>query len=152
MISRTTQSAAFAVLHYKYATFANYSPRGTSDRSRESRNYCYSIKNGNEHLIESAVPYLRNSKADKPFLDTDVTLVPVPRSAPLSCGALWPAKTICDVLHKQGFGQDVQTYLTRIKAVQPSRLSAERPLVQAHMDSIKVRGGALGPKQNHDCG
>ncbi|MEF9602430.1 hypothetical protein O4J55_08795 [Paracoccus sp. PXZ] len=94
-------------------------------------------------IIASAVPHLRDAKADnlKPFLGPDVTLVPAPRSAPLPDGALWPAKVICDVLHEHGFGQDVQTYLTRIKAVPKSSSSQradDRPLVPIHLDSIEA--------------
>ncbi len=128
---------------YEYGTFANYSPRGTSDLSKRSRGTCGAIKAGRVDIIASAVPHLRDAKADnlKPFLGPDVTLVPAPRSAPLPDGALWPAKVICDVLHEHGFGQDVQTYLTRIKAVPKSSSSQradDRPLVTIHLDSIEA--------------
>ena len=128
---------------YEYGTFANYSPRGTSDLSKRSRGTCGAIKAGRVDIIASAVPHLRDAKADnlKPFLGLDVTLVPAPRSAPLPDGALWPAKVICDVLHEHGFGQDVQTYLTRIKAVPKSSSSQradDRPLVPIHLDSIEA--------------
>jgi len=127
----------------EYGTFANYSPRGTSDLSKRSRGTCGAIKAGRVDIIASAVPHLRDAKADnlKPFLGPDVTLVPAPRSAPLPDGALWPAKVICDVLHEHGFGQDVQTYLTRIKAVPKSSSSQradDRPLVPIHLDSIEA--------------
>lgn len=128
---------------YEYGTFANYSPRGTSDLSKRSRGTCGAIKAGRVDIIASAVPHLRDAKADnlKPFLGPDVTLVPAPRSAPLPGGALWPAKVICDVLHEHGFGLDVQTYLTRIKAVPKSSSSQradDRPLVPIHLDSIEA--------------
>lgn len=128
---------------YEYGTFANYSPRGTSDLSKRSRGTCGAIKAGRVDIIASAVPHLRDARADnlKPFLGTDVTLVPAPRSAPLPDGALWPAKVICDVLHEHGFGQDVKTYLTRIKAVPKSSSSQradDRPLVPIHLDSIEA--------------
>lgn len=128
---------------YEYGTFANYSPRGTSDLSKRSRGTCGAIKAGRVDIIASAVPHLRDAKADnlKPFLGPDVTLVPAPRSAPLPDGALWPAKVICDVLLEHGFGQDVQTYLTRIKAVPKSSSSQradDRPLVPIHLDSIEA--------------
>ena len=128
---------------YEYGTFANYSPRGTSDLSKRSRGTCGAIKAGRVDIIASAVPHLRDAKADnlKPFLGPDVTLVPAPRSAPLPDGALWPAKVICDVLCEHGFGKDVQTYLTRIKAVPKSSRSQradDRPLVPIHMDSIEA--------------
>ena len=123
---------------YEYGTFANYSPRGTSELSKRSRGTCGAIKAGRVDIIASAVPHLRDAKADnlKPFLGPDVTLVPAPRSAPLPDGALWPAKVICDVLREHGFGQEVQTYLTRIKAVPKSSNSQradDRPLVPIHL-------------------
>jgi hypothetical protein len=127
---------------YEYGTFANYSPRGNSELSKQSRGTCGAIKAGRIDIIASAVPHLRHRKADilRPFLGPDVTLVPVPRSAPLAEGALWPAKVICDVLREHGFGQDVQSYLKRTKAIPRSSNSpaAERPLVPVHLDSIEA--------------
>lgn len=128
---------------YEYGTFANYSPRGVSELSVRSRGTCGAIKAGRIDIIESAIPHLRSDKAVvlQPFLGTDVTLVPVPRSAPLPDGALWPAKVICDVLHGNGFGAEIQTYLMRTKAV-PKSSSAqradERPFVPVHMESIRA--------------
>ena len=128
--------------NYEYGTFANYSPRGISELSVTSRKACGAIKAGRVDVIASAVPHLQDPKADalRPFLGPDVTLVPVPRSAPLPEGALWPAKVICDVLHEHGFGQDVQTYLKRTRAIPRSSYSpaAERPLVPIHLESIEA--------------
>lgn len=128
--------------NYEYGTFANYSPRGQSELSKRSRGTCGAIKAGRIDIIESAVPHLRQAKSSvlQPFLGPDVTLVPIPRSAPLPDGALWPAKVICDVLYGHSFGTEVQTYLKRTKAVPRSSHSpaAERPLVDAHLDSIEA--------------
>lgn len=127
---------------YEYGTFANYSPRGSSELSKRSRSTCGAVKAGRVDIIASAIPHLKNPKANilQSFLGPDVTLVPVPRSAPLPEGALWPAKVICDVLHEYGFGQEVQAYLKRTKAVPRSSNSpaAERPLVPVHMGSIEA--------------
>ena len=128
--------------NYEYGTFANYSPRGQSKLSKRSRSTCSAIKAGRINTIESAIPYLRQEESEilQPFLAHDVTLVPIPRSAPLIDGALWPAKVICDVLREHGFGTEVQTYLRRIKPVPKSSRSpaAGRPLVNAHLDSIEA--------------
>lgn len=136
---------------YEYGTFANYSPRGSSDLSKRSKATCGAIKAGRVDIIASAVPHLRDPKSDvlRPFLGPDVTLVPAPRSAPLAEGALWPAKVICDVLHEHGFGQDVQTYLKRMKAVSRSSNSpaAERPLVPVHMESIEAERPFFVPEK-----
>lgn len=128
---------------YEYGTFANYSPRGTSELSRRSRGTCGAIKAGRIDIIESAIPHLKSGKADvlRPFLGPDVTLVPVPRSAPLREDALWPAKVICDVLYGHNFGAEVQTYLKRTTAVPKSSSSQradDRPLVPVHMGSIEA--------------
>ncbi|MCA9834111.1 MAG: hypothetical protein KC435_09205 [Thermomicrobiales bacterium] len=100
-------------------------------------------------IIASAIPHLRDPKAEllQPFLGPDVTLVPVPRSAPLPEGALWPAKVICDVLHEHGYGQDVQTYLKRTRAVPRSSSSpaADRPLIPVHMESIEAESPLFIP-------
>lgn len=137
---------------YEYGTFANYSPRGSSDLSKRSRGTCGAIKAGRVDIIASAVPHLRDDKANnlKPFLGPDVTLVPVPRSAPLPDGALWPAKVICDVLNEHGFGHDVQTYLTRTNAVPKSSSSQradDRPLVPVHTASIAVERPLFMPNK-----
>ena len=127
---------------YEYGTFANYSPRGSSELSVTSRKVCGAIKAGRVDVIASAIPHLQDPKAEvlRPFLGPDVTLVPVPRSAPLPDGALWPAKVICEVFHEHGFGQDLQTYLKRTRAIPRSSNSpaAERPLVPIHLDSIEA--------------
>lgn len=127
---------------YEYGTFANYSPRGTSDLSKRSKGVCGAIKAGKIELLESAIPHLKSERAAvlQPFLGADVTLVPVPRSAPLHEGALWPAKVICDVLHANGLGAEVQAYLSRIVAIPKSSSSpaAERPLVGEHVASIRA--------------
>lgn len=78
-----------------------------------------------------------------------MTLVPVPRSAPLPDGALWPAKVICDVLLEHGFGHDIQTLLRRTKAVQKSSTSPAdgRPLVPIHIDSIEAERPLFPPQK-----
>ena len=136
---------------YEYGTFANYSPRGSSQLSKQSRGTCGAIKAGRTDIIASAIPHLRDPKsaALMPFLGSDVTLVPVPRSAPLADGALWPAKVICDVLHAHGFGGEVQSYLRRIRAIPKSSSSpaAERPLVPDHLGSITAERPFFPPEK-----
>lgn len=72
-------------------------------------------------------------------------LVPVPRSAPLADGALWPSRVICDVLAANGFGSEVAPLLVRTRAVRKSSFSpaAERPLWLEHFESIKVDAATL---------
>jgi Predicted amidophosphoribosyltransferases len=85
----------------------------------------------------------------QPFLNPQVTLVPVPRSAPLVEGALWPSLVIAQVLQEAGYGQSVQPLLERVTAVPKSSSSpaAERPLIDAHRASLRVRKDLLSPAQ-----
>lgn len=136
---------------FPYATFANYSPRGTSETSQRSRRICGKIKAGSVSQIEKALPHLKKLEAQvlAPFLNPDVTLVPVPRSAPLTDAALWPSKVIADVLAAQGYGSEVVPLIERVTAVRKSSSSpaSERPLVPEHMDSMRVNADLIHPAQ-----
>jgi len=136
---------------FPYATFANYSPRGTSDMSLRSKRICGKIKAGKVSQIERALPHLEKPEAAvlAPFLNPDVILVPVPRSAPLPDGALWPSKVIADVLSENGYGGEVAPLIERIIAVRKSSSSPanERPLVPEHMASMQVNTDMLHPEQ-----
>jgi hypothetical protein len=132
-----------------YGTFANYSPRGTSDLSQRSKSICGHIKAGKVELIESALPGLQDPGAADlaPFLNPEVTLVPVPRSAPLAEGALWPAKVIADILARAGLGGGVLPCIERVTAVRKSSSSpaTERPSVGEHYESLGVQDQLLKP-------
>ncbi|WP_348540163.1 hypothetical protein [Ruegeria sp. HKCCE4148] len=134
---------------YPYATFANYSPRGMSKTSIRSRRICGKIKAGSVSQIEKALPHLKKPEAEvlKPFLNPDVTLVPVPRSAPLTEGALWPSKVLAEVLAENGYGRDVSSLIERVTAVRKSSSSpaSERPLIDEHKSSMRVNSDLIYP-------
>ena len=79
---------------FTYGTFANYSPRGTSEPSRRSRAITAAIKAGRVSQVERMIPRLAEPAAAilTPFLNPNVTLVPVPRSAPIKEDALCPRR------------------------------------------------------------
>ena len=135
----------------EYGTFANYSPRGTSELSRKSKRICGAIKAGRTSQIERALPLLENPQSDvlRPFLNPDVTLVPVPRSAPLAVGALWPAKVLADTLVANGYGHEVLPLIERVAAVRKSSSSpaSERPLIHEHVESMSVDADLIQPDQ-----
>ncbi|MER3355868.1 MAG: hypothetical protein RLQ73_18125 [Hoeflea sp. D1-CHI-28] len=136
---------------FTYGTFANYSPRGTSEPSRRSRAITAAIKAGRVSQVERMIPRLAEPAAAilTPFLNPNVTLVPVPRSAPIKEDALWPSKVIADILCAAGYGARVETLITRISPVQKSAFAAarERPLVHTHIESLRVRFDLLQPEQ-----
>lgn len=143
MIYQDSPRAVFLPSEFPYATFANYSPHGTSEISQHSKKICVNIKRGRVGQIELALERLDEPEAKilKPFLNSDVTLVPVPRRAPLASNdALWPAKVIADIFAEHSYGREVVPLLERIKKVQKSSLAprGERPLYPEHMESMKV--------------
>jgi len=126
-----------------YASFANYSPRGTSELSQKSRKQVGHIKAGRPYITKSAIAYFDKPAAQvlKPFLNHNVPLVPIPRSAPHGVENNWPAKIIADLLVEAGYGSEVVPCLERIHAVEKShgKFSANtRPSVQDHLDSLRV--------------
>ncbi len=101
--------------------------------------------------MESAIRHLGETRARilRPFLNPEVTLVPVPRSAPLAENALWPSKVIADILAAHGFGAEVCALIERTIAVRKSSTSrtGERPLIPEHMASMRIRADMLAPVQ-----
>lgn len=123
-----------------YGTFANYSPKGRAALSANSRDACGAIKAGNDEAIRSILPHLEKANELHALLADHTTLVPVPRSAPLAAGALWPGKVIADILHGHGYGREVRNYVTRTHAVRKSSTSAgrDRPTVATHYETLQV--------------
>jgi len=125
-----------------YAIFANYSPRGSAKQSEKSRTLCGLVKAGRVDVIRSALPHLTDSQNQDlvSFLNPEITLVPVPRSAPLTAGALWPSKVIADTLLEGYLGREVLPCIRRVSAVRKSSTSPanERPLWTEHYASLVV--------------
>jgi len=131
-----------------FASYLAYSPRGTSDISRRSRQLVPAIKTWNPDIARSLIERLATDEAAaavREFLTSETTLVPVPRSAPLVPGGLWPPRLICDQLVEIGLGAVVVTCLRRTKAVAKSASAnpGARPTVQEHFDSIAAKGDLL---------
>lgn len=85
----------------------------------------------------------RESTAFTGVFGPDVTLVPVPRSAPRRTDdTLWPGRSLARALHDHGLGRDVQPLLERIEAVPKAHGSSggERPSVLTLSRSLRWRG------------
>ncbi len=135
----------------EYATFCNYSPRGTSDLSIHSKKVCGAFKNGNIDTLNSTLPYFSQPSATilSAFLNPQITLVPVPRSAPLTDGALWPSLVIAEFLQRNGYGHEVLLCIKRKTAVRKSSSSASgnRPEVSEHYESLEIEQQLLVPDE-----
>lgn len=131
------------ISNVEYATFANYSPHGTSDLSKKSRNTCYKFKNGNVGVIELLVQEIRGLEESGifgEFFGPTVTLVPAPRSSLLVAGGLWPSKLIADAFKDAGIVKDVKPFIERIEPVVKSSTAppGHRPTVKIHHKSLRV--------------
>lgn len=137
-----------------FAAFLQYSPRGTSPTSIQSKDVTLAIKrNGffrGVRVIDFAARRIREEQANYPLLsgyfNASVALVPAPRSSPLSApGALWPALRICQSLKSEGCAGSVLPCLKRIKPITKSATAGvgKRPDPDTHYESIEVDQPAL---------
>jgi hypothetical protein len=132
-----------------FAAFLQYSPRGTSTTSLQSKDVTLAIKRdgflGGVRVIDFAARRIREERANYPFLsgylNGSVTLVPAPRSSPQKDPrALWPALRISQSLKDEGCGGQILPCLKRIKPVTKSATagSGQRPDPDMHYQSFEV--------------
>lgn len=125
-----------------YLTLLQYSPRGISDISRTSRTVRDTIKGGRIDTFKKRFSEIISDNIDavSPFLNTNVTLVPTPRSSLVRTGDLWPSLEICKMLEELKLGT-VTECLKRKTAIKKSHLyfdADERPSIKDQMDSMEV--------------
>lgn len=133
-----------------FVSFLKYSPDGESETSRQSRKVRDGLKKDGyietTRVIDFTASRIAQELSNYPFLralfEDDVTFVPVPRSSPLTKGALWPSKRISDALVAASLGRDVQTLVRRVVPVQVSHLAetGKRPEPGEHFASLEVPG------------
>ncbi len=131
-----------------YGTFSNFSPRGQSELSKQSKQSCGLIKAG-RFTLDNIVPHLNApiGVVLQPFLDTSVTFVPVPKSHPLTPGALWPSLVIAEELRRLGYGETISPLLKRTSPVRRSATAGwgNRPGVTEHSQTLKVERDIFQP-------
>ena len=135
----------------QFASFLVYSPRGQSDRDSKSREVRDGVKHDRRGVIALAAQRIREQwplPGFEEFFGSDVLLVPVPRSAPLSAPeALWPGHRICEELAKRGLGGEILPCLARHTPVPKATFAAkgERTVAQQHADTMRVDRPLLVP-------
>jgi hypothetical protein len=125
-----------------YGSLLAYSPRGSSEISTSSQRVCYNVKNGDPTTLARAIQLLQEHFARgeplSKFLGLDVTLVPMPRSAPLVAGGLWPAEKIAQEMLAANLAGRLVPALARATAVPKSSRAQPggRPGVSQHYESL----------------
>lgn len=133
-----------------FAAYLAYSPRGMSEVGKNSRLIRDAVKYWRYESISGVFDRLANevdSAGLSAFLNPDVTLIPMPRSAPLvKPDALWPGRRICDELVKRGLGREVVPCLERIEAVPKSAFQSPggRPNARKHYETMRVDPTLVG--------
>lgn len=128
----------------RFGSYLVYSPRGSSDVSRKSRNLRNAVKAGHEPTLRNIIAHLAanfGSSGLDAILGRDVTLVPCPRSSPLvEKGALWPGRLIAEELVRVGLARQVVLSLEREVAVPKSAFQSQgsRPNALKHYETIRA--------------
>ena len=135
----------------RFASLLNYSPRGETDLEARSRRVRDNVKRDLGGVLALAAQRIQERWDELPFADflgSDFVLIPAPRSAPLSPGALWPSMRICEELFRRKLGRDITPCLERTSAVPKSAFAGkgERTRAQAHFDSLRAIAPLLLPE------
>lgn len=126
-----------------FASFACYSPKGTSDIEVKAKKICGGIKSGKPSTIESIFKHFDTDTEGffSDFLNIDTILIPVPRSTLLVPGGLWPSLLLANAFLEHGYAKSVSTCLKRVKPLAKSSnftSSSDRPSVQVQLDTLEV--------------
>lgn len=125
-----------------YAALFQYSPRGESEMSRQSRKVRDAIKGGRIESLRNQIKNGIESNQDLffKFLNKEVTLVPIPRSSLIRESDLWPAFEISKLFASLQLG-NIDACLVRHQAIKKSALffnADQRPSIAEQYNSLRV--------------
>jgi|SRR3989344_5443758 len=140
-----------------FGSYLAYSPRGSSELAKKSRNILNLIKfeknlqEPNIFMSEFVAKKMKGDISNLPFKDffgPDVFLVPAPKSSLMKPNSLWASEKIAKALSKEGFGICFPC-LERVTAVTKSATSKseDRPKAKDHYDSLRVKSSIKVPKE-----
>lgn len=130
-----------------FVSFLQYAPQGVSDTSMESKAVVLKIKTDGFFAKKQIIPYaIERFELNLPKLEEhgswfspDTLLIPVPRSAPIVTGAVWPSHRICEELKSRKLGGRILACLKRTIAIQKSATArGNRPDPINHYESVEV--------------
>lgn len=134
-----------------FASLLAYSPHGAGESAVRSKETALDLKanrvvqtgaRGWKPMMEYFALRLTEALPDTPFPSwfDGACLVPVPRSAPLQRGALWPAAVIAQQMVDHGVGDQMCPLLERAVAVPKSAYCepGQRPGPDDHARSLKL--------------
>ena len=144
-----------------FGAFLAYSPRGPANDPLHgtSKQFVSALKEDGQFYGESAIDRAVRRLAEvrpedlESWLGPDVVVVPAPRSSPFpprdlevplrgsERDFLWVPRRICEEMVRVGLVGEMQTLLVRERRVTKSSAAgaSERPLPQAHLDSLSCR-------------
>jgi hypothetical protein len=129
-----------------YGAFLVYPPRPTSRYGHDVRNFILGLKKDrpiggvrSSELVAKRLVEKAEAEVLRHFLE-DSVLVPAPKSAPLTKGALWASLRIAEALVDQGAGAEVVPIIERRVAIPPSHLvgGSQRAWPDQHQASLGV--------------
>jgi len=130
----------------EFGAFLVYPPNPVDACWRDVKNFILGLKQDRVRGDLSSSQYVARRMREELeehellALFEDALLVPVPKSAPLTAGALWASDRIAKAMCHAGFGRDVAPLVERVRPVATSHLSAgsERAWPDQHRDSVTV--------------
>ena len=127
-----------------FAACYTYSPKGTSEVSRRSRQLCTRVKNGSTKWLRCYAARVHHEVVHgcglRALFTEHTLLVPIPEYHSLAQTSFWAARRLAIELQATGLAADVWTGLRRISSVEKSASAWmwERPTVHQHYRSFGV--------------